>query len=290
MTNLRRVAEKLKTSVALLDGRKTLAVFALTLVAAVALAFYGGYRSAGYAHANAAISATADEDLSALAVRVGQLQAQLIRLDALGRRLAERAGLDEVEFDFDTPPGQGGPDRSDVFPARPVSSAEFESWLGELTERLQDREQKLAALESVVLSRELHEEVYPAGEPVSNGYLSSRFGFRVDPFTGRSAFHSGVDIAGREGEPVMAVAAGVVTFVGEQEGYGRLVEVDHGNGYVTRYAHNRSLTVKLGQRVDKGQSIAQLGSTGRSTGPHLHFEVLYQGKLVNPARFLTAAR
>lgn len=286
MTNFRRVAEKFKLSVAPRGGRVW--TWLALMLAVMSVAFYSGLRAADYAHSTS-ITATADEDLGALAVRVAQLQAQLIRLEALGRRLAERAGLDKTEFDFDSSPGQGGPPDATMFP-RPISSVEFDNWLADLTVHVQDREQKLAVLESMVLSRELHEEVYPAGQPVSNGYLSSHFGHRVDPFTGHSAFHAGVDIAGREGEAVNAVAAGVVVFVGEQNGYGRLVEIDHGNGYVTRYAHNRALTVSLGQRVDKGQRIALLGSTGRSTGPHLHFEVLHQGKVVNPARFLTAAR
>ena len=159
-----------------------------------------------------------------------------------------------------------------------------------LNVQLDDRESQLSVLETVLLNQNLKARVYPRGRPVGSGWISSYFGKRTDPFTGKKAMHKGMDFAGRKGSDVIAVAAGVVTEVGAQSGYGKLVEIQHGNGYVTRYAHNAAVLVKAGERVTKGQTIAKMGSSGRSTGPHVHFEVLRNGKTVNPARYVQASR
>ncbi len=227
--------------------------------------------------------------LEAMMIRLGQLQAHVIRLDVLGKRLTRMAKLDRAEFDFDHAPAIGGP-------ARPRSSQpeipldEFFGAISRLERRLSDSGQKLSALETMMLHRNLQKQVYPAGRPISKGWISSYFGYRVDPFTGKREHHDGMDFAGKRGSPVVAVAAGVVTWAGKRYGYGRLVEIDHGNGYITRYGHNDVVLVKAGDRVRKGQQIAKMGSTGRSTGPHVHFEVLRNGRVVNPQRYIYSHR
>lgn len=138
----------------------------------------------------------------------------------------------------------------------------------------------------MILTRELKEEIHPEGRPVTTGYISSYFGERADPFDGREAFHKGVDFAGNLGSDVVAVAAGVVTWAGERSGYGKLIEINHGDGFTTRYAHNERALVSVGQTVKRGESIALMGSTGHSTGPHVHFEVLKNGRQVNPLSFI----
>jgi murein DD-endopeptidase MepM/ murein hydrolase activator NlpD len=157
--------------------------------------------------------------------------------------------------------------------------------LDELGAGINDRGQKLSVLETLLMNRNLNERVMPSGRPVKDGWLSSGYGKRNDPFTGKQEFHKGLDFAGKKGSEVIVVGDGVVTWAGEQTGYGDLVEVSHGNGYVTRYAHNKKHLVKVGDTVRKGQQIALMGSTGRSTGPHVHFEVMRDGKSVNPAEY-----
>ncbi len=148
------------------------------------------------------------------------------------------------------------------------------------------RDAQLAALENVILSRDLTQQIRPEGKPTKSGFISSYFGERQDPFTGHEAFHRGVDFAGAAGSEVVSVAAGVVTWAGARSGYGSLIEINHGNGYVTRYGHNQRVLVTVGQTVTRGQAVALMGSTGRSTGPHVHFEVLKNGRQINPASFL----
>jgi Membrane proteins related to metalloendopeptidases len=158
--------------------------------------------------------------------------------------------------------------------------------LDDLTRQIKDRERQLSVLESMISTRNLSHQIVPGGRPVTQGWISSYFGHRADPFTGRKAFHRGVDFAGPAGAQVVAVASGVVTYTKERFGYGKTVEINHGNGYVTRYAHNQRVLVNVGDTVKKGQPIALIGSTGRSTGPHLHFEVLKQGRAVDPMSFV----
>lgn len=230
---------------------------------------------------------TAQANIDALSAKVGQLQAHIIRLDALGQQLTRLAGLRRGEFDFSEPPAEGGPDVAG--PIQHTSLPDFLSSLEALSAQIKDREQQLAVLENLLLDRSVQRQVQPSGAPVLAGYESSPFGMRIDPFTGELSFHPGIDFAGSEGEAVVAVAPGVVTWAGPRAGYGNLVEIDHGNGYATRYGHNETILVHVGEVVKKGQEIALLGSTGRSTGPHVHFEVLYNGKPVNPARFVNAS-
>jgi murein DD-endopeptidase MepM/ murein hydrolase activator NlpD len=226
--------------------------------------------------------------INALSLRVGELQAHVMRLDALGQRLTKMADLEKGEFDFDQPPAQGGPE--DPADTAPEDTQSILQAMDQLSSRLDDREQQLSALETMLLHTNLQKQVYPTGRPVRGGWISSYFGMRADPFTGKREFHKGIDFAGKRGSKVMAVAAGVVTWAGSRYGYGNLVEIDHGNGYVTRYGHNMKVLVKVGERVKQGQPIALMGSTGRSTGPHVHFEVLHNGVAVNPAKYVRASR
>jgi murein DD-endopeptidase MepM/ murein hydrolase activator NlpD len=226
----------------------------------------------------------ADERLDALASRVGQMHAHMIRIDALGRRLTEMAGLDKGEFDFDREPPRGGPET--LIEGASMTAPHVTDLLDRLAEQLRDREHQLLVLENLISTRNITKQLLPGGRPVAQGWISSYYGTRSDPITGRRAFHKGIDFAGPAGTQVIAVAAGVVTRAGEHKGYGRTVEVNHGNGYVTRYGHNARLLVTVGETVKKGQVIALTGSTGRSTGPHLHFEVLKNGQPINPLTFV----
>jgi murein DD-endopeptidase MepM/ murein hydrolase activator NlpD len=230
------------------------------------------------------------QNLDALALRLGQMNAHVVRLDALGTRLTQMAGLQDGEFDFSSEPPLGGPEE-------PVALADTASMqingivnaLQVLDDQLTDRGRQLNVLEDLLLNRKLRDEVHPGGRPVTAGYISSQFGSRTDPFTGRLAFHKGVDFAGRAGAEVIAVASGVVTWSGERYGYGQLVEINHGNGYVTRYAHNVDNLVAVGDTVKRGQVIARMGGTGRATGPNLHFEVLVNDRPVDPLTYVGQA-
>lgn len=224
------------------------------------------------------------ERLDALAGRVGQMNAHVIRLDALGRRLTEMANLDKGEFNFDGPPAVGGPEG--LIEGAAVAAPELTAMIEELDMQINDREQQLSVLESMISNRNLSRQIVPNGRPVSQGWISSYYGQRTDPFNGRKAFHRGVDFAGPAGAQVVSVASGVVTYTKDRFGYGKTVEINHGNGFVTRYAHNQKVLVAVGDTVQKGQPIALIGSTGRSTGPHLHFEVLKQGRAVDPMTFI----
>lgn len=232
--------------------------------------------------------AEAQARIDQLTRRVGQLQAHVMRLDALGQRLTHMASLDSDEFDFSKQPALGGPEELPA-PATPGVESLVEE-MESLDALLQDREQQLAALESLLLYSNLDEQVSPEGRPIRQGWLSSYYGKRADPFTGKQDYHAGMDFAGKLGSDVVAVATGVVVFSGKRYGYGNMVEIDHGNGYVTRYGHNQENLVKVGDKVEKGQVIARMGSSGRSTGPHVHFEVLRNGRKVDPARYIAAAR
>lgn len=226
--------------------------------------------------------------LDALAMRLGQLQARILRLEGVGERLVDMAKLDKAEFDFTEPPPQGGP--ADLLQDADSELPDLLSGLDRLSSELERREQQLVAMESILFNKELHKEGMPAGRPVQGGWMSSAFGKRTDPFTGKQAYHEGVDFAGKKGSPVVAVAGGVVTWAGKRYGYGNLVEINHGNGYVTRYGHCQATLVSVGDTVKQGQEVALMGSTGRSTGPHVHFEVLKNGKPVNPERYVWAKR
>jgi murein DD-endopeptidase MepM/ murein hydrolase activator NlpD len=293
--------------VRLTSSRVWLGIVAATLIV-TAGAFYGGIAAArlfGISNPQAQVSTWRDElaqqqavvegtkrtlqqNVDALALRIGQLNAHVVRLDALGARLTQMAGLKDGEFDFTSAPSLGGPEEplaaSEVMQINGVVGA-----LEVLDEQLEDRDRQLTVLEDLLINRKLRDEVRPEGRPVTSGYVSSQFGSRTDPFTGRRAVHTGVDFAGREGAEVVAVASGVVIWSGERYGYGQLVEINHGNGYVTRYAHNVDNLVTVGDTVRRGQVIARMGETGRATGPNLHFEVLLNDRPVDPLTYVGAA-
>ncbi len=229
----------------------------------------------------------AEASVKALTTRIGQMQGHITRLDALGTKLVKMAKIDEKEFEFNSPPALGGPNE---VPTESVDQSTLEQAISDLGQELGYREYQLFVLEEVLRSRILHKEVHPAGRPVKKGWISSYYGYRNSPFDGRRVFHKGLDIAGKRGSAIIAVAGGVVTWSDKRWGYGNMVEINHGNGYVTRYGHCETLLIKEGEAVKKGETVATMGSTGRSTGPHVHFEVLQNGKQVNPLDFIYAAR
>lgn len=220
--------------------------------------------------------------IDAMAMRLGEVNAHVIRLDALGKRLTEMADISSREFNFEQEPPRGGAEGEGVSAQIP----DLSQMLSSLEEKVDLRQTQLAALENAILARELKAQIHPQGRPVEEGFISSYFGEREDPFDGREAFHKGVDFAGAAGQTVVAVAAGIVTWAGERTGFGKLIEVNHGDGFVTRYAHNERTLVTVGQTVTRGEPLALMGSTGRSTGPHVHFEVLRNGRQVDPLSFI----
>jgi murein DD-endopeptidase MepM/ murein hydrolase activator NlpD len=220
----------------------------------------------------------------AIAIQLGDMKAHVIRLDALGQRLTAMAGIKSSEFNFGQDPPQGGPEM-DIPGARP-RIGDAATMLKSLQSQIDLSGSQLSALENVILSRQLGQEIHPEGRPVNSGYISSGFGARVDPFTGGEEFHEGIDFAAPQGTGIRAVAAGVVTWAGPRGGYGNMVQIDHGNGYATRYGHAYRVLAHVGETVQRGDVVALVGDTGRSTGPHVHFEVLKNGHQVNPARFV----
>ena len=230
----------------------------------------------------AAVRADAQREVNALAARLGELQAQATRLNALGERLTQVGQLQDGEFDFDQPVDVGG-----AGPVRDMAPGQLHSDLDRLERQFVASNPQLSVLESLLFSRELDRNAVPSRNPIDS-YITSGYGGRADPIRGGHQFHKGIDFEADVGEPVMTVADGVVSFSGPRAGYGNTVEVDHGNGYVTRYAHNSRLTTRVGDLVRSGQQIAKAGSTGRSTGAHVHFEVWENGRVVNPRKFLGA--
>lgn len=232
----------------------------------------------------ARVRQTATANLDALALRLGDIQAQLLRLDALGERLASQSGIDADEFDFSVPLTDGVP--LNTAASNMTAIPDFLDRIDELAVEVQERETRLAALERFVMDRNLRERIIPSGSAVEHGLLTSKYGRRIDPFTGKPDQHKGIDVAAKEGSRILALGDGVVTWSGERPGYGNLVEINHGYGYVTRYGHNQQLLANIGDMISKGQAVALMGSTGRSTGPHVHVEVVHDGQLVNPANYL----
>jgi hypothetical protein len=226
-----------------------------------------------------------EDTLDAFAIRIAQMNARMIRLDAVGRRLTEMADIEDSEFNFDSEPALGGPEEP-MAAGSNVAVPEVVEAMTVLGYQLDNREAQLGVLESVLMNQNLKDRVYPQGRPVKSGWLSSYFGKRTDPFTGKPANHTGIDFAGKHGAEIVAVADGVVTWSGDRYGYGIMVEINHGNGYSTRYAHNSENLVAVGDEVRKGQVVALMGETGRATGPNLHFEVLQSGRRVNPVKFI----
>ncbi len=227
----------------------------------------------------------AETNLDALSARLSTLQAHLLRLDALGSRLIDIANMSDKEFNMLEPPGLGGPLM--MTEQSSLGVIDFVEALQLVSQRIEDRSEKFGAMESMLLNSNVQAQILPEGSPVTGGWTSSLFGWRTDPISGRKDFHEGIDLAGRSGSNVSSVAAGIVTWSGKHSGYGKMVEISHGNGYVTRYAHNKKNLVVVGDKVEKGQKIAVMGSSGRSTGPHVHFEVEHNGRHVNPRKFVS---
>ena len=222
------------------------------------------------------------EHLNALAMQLGQIQARVVRLDALSERLAKLAGIKDKDLNLDKPAGQGGP----IVQEHDLSEKEMQAQIDQLTRQLAEHSEFLSFLESVLLQQSLNKSAMPSGRPVNTGYNSSSFGWRVDPFTGQMAFHEGLDFMAEVGTPIYAAAGGIVVSAENTPDYGRLIKVDHGSGVETRYAHTSVFLVKPGDRVEKGQMIARVGNTGRSTGAHLHFEVRINGVALDPRKYL----
>ncbi|QNU14774.1 M23 family metallopeptidase [Thermomonas sp. XSG] len=223
----------------------------------------------------------AQRDVNALAARLAELQAQANRLNALGTRLTRAGQLQDGEFDFEKPVGQGGGGI-----ARDMPPAELRARLVALENEYRAAGTQLSVLETLLFNRALDRNTVPSREPIAGSFVTSGFGGRADPFGGGSQFHKGIDFQASIGDPVLAVADGVVSYAGDRSGYGNTVEIDHGNGYVTRYAHNSRLVRQVGDLVRAGQEIARAGSSGRSTGAHVHFELWQDGVVVNPRKFL----
>ena len=228
------------------------------------------------------IRAQANQEIQALTIRMAEMQGRLLRIDALGERLVDLANLDGDEFNFSDVPAVGGPEELGAA----YQLTDLESVMNELSDKIDNREYQLEILDSLMEIDLLDEATFVAGRPITKGWMSSRYGRRTDPFSGRPAWHAGVDFAGKMGSDIVSVAAGVVTISGKRSGYGLLVEVNHGDGYKTRYAHCKETKVKVGDVVRKGDVIATMGSSGRSTGPHVHFEVYKNGRTVDPAKYI----
>jgi murein DD-endopeptidase MepM/ murein hydrolase activator NlpD len=223
------------------------------------------------------------EQMNSLAVKLGELQARLMRLDAFGERLGKAAGVKPSEFKFSETPGQGGPAPNS---SAELTYADFQRRMGEISRILDDRGDKLGILDSILMEGRVAAKAIPTTMPVDITYFSSNFGYRIDPFNGRHAFHTGVDFNAPHGSEIVAAAGGVVLAAERHSEYGNMIDIDHDNGLVTRYAHLSRMQVKPGDVVLKGQRIGELGQTGRATGPHLHFEVRQNGVPINPHRFL----
>ena len=225
--------------------------------------------------------------LNAMAVRLGELQAQMMRLDGLGERLAKTAGLKPQELPSMQPgttPGRGGAPSS--MPSRNLSVREFADLVDKLALQMDTRRDQLSVLEALLVHDSANRKFLPTLYPILDGWYSSNFGYRIDPFSGQQSMHEGIDFPAEHGTPIVAAASGKVLAAEWHPAYGKMIEIDHGNGLVSRYAHASTLVVKEGDLVVRGQRIATVGSTGRSTGPHLHFEVRLNGVPQNPARFL----
>lgn len=224
------------------------------------------------------------ENLNAMAVKLGQMQAQLLRLDTLGDRLARFAGFKPQDLMFDQIPGRGG--ATSAVPSHDLSLGDFSRQLDQLTKQLDDRGDSLGILESLFTLDGAKKKLVPTMVPVEGGWYSSNYGWRIDPFSGQRAFHEGIDFMAEQGTPVKAAAGGVVVNSEFHPQYGNMIEIDHGNDLITRYAHNATRLVQVGEVVLRGEKIAEVGKTGRATGTHLHFEVRQRGVSQNPTQFL----
>ncbi len=214
--------------------------------------------------------------------RLGGLQAETIRIKALVEKLVTMNGMDIIQYDLDEKVPQGGIDKLGIS----LTADEFNQHASQLETTLTKQSAQIMMLRDYLITEDSIESTIPSGKPIKDGWISSYYGYRIDPFNGKKAFHHGLDFAGEAGSGVYAIADGIVKWAGRRSGYGKLVEIDHGNGYITRYAHNAELKVANDDRVKKGQQVALMGSTGRSTGPHVHLEVLLNDRRVNPYNFV----
>ena len=235
-----------------------------------------------------ALQNEAELKLQALTINLAELQARMTRLDALGEHLTAMADLGDGEFDFSRAPAVGGPLAGEY--RVNFNAMDLASEVDSFEARLDNREQQLGILESLFHNRKLADETWLSGQPVEKGWVSSQYGMRTDPFSGSRTMHNGIDFAGKEGSNVLAVAAGIVTWTGSESGYGNMVEISHGDGFVTRYAHNKQNLVAPGDLVRKGDPIALVGTTGRSTGAHVHYEVYKHGRPVDPSSYVHRTR
>lgn len=234
----------------------------------------------------ATIHRESERMVGALTRRFADLQGRLLRMEAVGNRMVSVAELDPEEFDFSQAPAFGGPDETEVENPVPVALPDFVTMVEKLSEQIVTRQQQLDVLNGLIHDRQFFADLELTGRPVDKGWQSSGFGRRLDPFSGQMAWHGGLDFSAPKGSKVRAVAGGVVVFSGRRGAYGNLVEINHGNGYSTRYAHSSQNLVAMGDVVRKGDAVATVGSSGRATGPHVHFEVLKDGRSVDPARYV----
>jgi murein DD-endopeptidase MepM/ murein hydrolase activator NlpD len=229
------------------------------------------------------ITAT-QQRMTGVMLKLANMQSQIQRLDALGASLVEQAKLNPDEFSFGKTLDMGGP--ADILSVDIQVQDALLSKMTAMLEKIRNKAQELVVLESLMLSHHISQESRLEGKPISSGWLSSYYGIRKDPFSGLPAMHKGLDFAGKEGERVLATGAGIITWSGSRYGYGNLVEIDHGDGLITRYGHNKEVNVKIGDVVTKGQTIAEMGNTGRSTGAHVHYEVIRNGKHQDPLPYV----
>lgn len=229
----------------------------------------------------------AQTQLSAVQLKIGELQGEVNRLNAFGAQLAKVAEIPDSEFNFLQQSFIGGPSEQVISELPAVGASKLMLQIDDMLLQLDGQEQKMALLESMLLNHNIEKGSYLSGRPVNSGWLSSYYGVRKDPFTGLPAEHMGIDFAGKMGDDIIATGAGIVSWSSERFGYGQMIEIDHGAGYKTRYGHNSQLLVEVGDVVEKGQVIAKMGSSGRSTGPHVHYEILSSGRQINPLKYVS---
>lgn len=275
-------------------------VFGLPLGAGLAMGYALGHQQSGnpvedeigrslrerQRGVDAVLSKLDSSQLDTLVARMAELEARQARLDALGERVADLAQVDLDNVQTAKLPAVGGPSPTET---QPPQGGDIYAAIDRLARQIDDREQQLDNLEELLANRKIGERALFGAQPVHRGEISSYFGMRIDPLTGRRSMHEGVDFSGPAGSAILAAADGVVTFAGEKQGYGRLVEVNHGDDCFTRYAHSKLLFVKPGDVVKKGQVIALMGRSGRATGSHLHFEVYKHGRAVDPFIYISQA-
>jgi murein DD-endopeptidase MepM/ murein hydrolase activator NlpD len=234
---------------------------------------------------NSAPMQVKEQKITALTIKLAELQSQVLRLNALGDRLADVANIPAEEFNFKQLPASGGP-TSNTFLVNDKTLEQLFIEIEHFESKISYEEKQLQMLESLTFGHHIQNSGYLSGRPIAKGWLSSYYGVRKDPFNGKATMHKGIDFAGKENTAIIATASGVVTWASTRYGYGNLIEINHGDGLMTRYGHNKNLLVNVGDVVNKGQKIARMGSTGRSTGPHVHYEILRNNKQIDPIKFV----